>query len=57
METEIRPGTALITATEAQIAEATQLRQSESATLPAAQVFGEQRDSAASGLASLALVP
>ena len=57
METEPQPGTVIITASEAQAAEATLIRQSENHTIAAAQVFGEQRDSAASGLASLALVP
>ena len=56
---EFEPGTdsTAVTASEAQAAEATLVRQSEDHTIAAAQVFDQQRDSAADGLASLALVP
>jgi hypothetical protein len=57
METGTQLGTLVSTASEAEIAEATLIGQTENHTIAAAQVFAEQRDSAAGGLIGLALVP
>ncbi len=57
MDGDFRLGDMVRTASETEAAEATFSRQLEDHTLPAVQVLGEQREGAASGLASYGFIP